>query len=394
MLETIPDFSDLIYLDNAATSFPKPPEMIENMALFYQNYGASPGRSGFDMSKLASDMVDDTRKQLAHLFGGDDYNKLIFCTNATEALNLAIFGSLNENDHVITTLLEHNSVLRPLNYLIKEKKITVDYLVPGPDGKVCPGQLEDLIKRNTRLVIINHVSNVTGIIQPVAAIGDICRKNEILFLVDAAQSAGHLPLDVNRDKIDFLAFTGHKSLLGPTGTGGLLINSHYPLRSFKMGGTGYNSIDPLQPENLPYKFEAGTLNVLGIAGLHFSLKYLEKQNLNDLHKKQMDLFFRLENALRSCNRAEVYCPMDNEEKMPVINFNFRGMDARTLATILDVDFNIATRKGLHCAPLIHQHLQTPAYGSVRMSLGIFNTEEEINLVINALEQINSGKTGY
>ena len=388
------DFSGLIYLDNAATSFPKPEGVIQAAADFYSKFGVNPGRSSFDMAKLASQMVDDTRKALTSLFGGSDYERLIFCSNATEALNIAIRGIVKDGDHVITTLLEHNSVLRPLNHLIEEKHITVDFLPPGQRGQVSLQELKSLIRPETRLVVINHASNVIGAVQPIAEIGKICRDNDTLLLVDAAQTAGHLDIDVNEMGISLLAFTGHKALMGPTGTGGLYINTDLPLAPLKSGGTGYNSITPLQPDDYPYHLEAGTLNLLGIAGLYFALQHINAVELQQEHKRLMSLFNKLESALMEMDRVTLYGPKQSTERVPVLNFNMKRMDAGTLATILDVDYNIATRKGLHCAPLLHQHLGTPEYGSVRISLGRFNTETEIAQTIQALEEINSGKAGY
>jgi len=255
------DFKNIHYLDNAATTFPKPKEVLEQALEYYKNYGVNPGRSGYDLCMVAGELVHDTRKLLASFFGADDADQLVFSYNASDALNIIIQGLLREGDHAITTTIEHNSVIRPLNHLKSDKMIEVDYVPVGPDGRVDPDEIKRHFKGNTRLVIVNHGSNVIGTVQPVAEIGALCRERDIYFAVDVAQTAGMIKIDVGAMNIDALAFTGHKSLLGPTGIGGAWIRKEVDIRSTRFGGTGVRSAHPLHLEEFPYRLEVGTANV-------------------------------------------------------------------------------------------------------------------------------------
>jgi cysteine desulfurase family protein len=288
---------DLIYLDNGATSYPKPDEVYTFMDSFYRNFGVNPGRSGYDLCMETGALVDTTRKMLTDFFNGNDLNRLCFSYNSTDALNLIIFGMLKQGDHAITTTLEHNSVLRPLYHQNKFNGVEVDYIPFDPNGFVDPDDIKQKIKANTRLVIVNHASNVIGTVQPVGAIGRICGENGIPFAVDASQSAGKIPIDIEQLHIDVVAFTGHKSLLGPTGIGGLYVREGVDIRHTRAGGTGVRSADRMHLEEYPYRLEYGTGNIVGIAGLHAGLKWITERGIDSIHHHEMKLTRMLRDGL-------------------------------------------------------------------------------------------------
>ena len=378
----------LIYLDNGATSFPKPDEVYTFMDSFYRSFGVNPGRSGYDLCMETGALVDTARKQLADFFNGNDPNRLCFSYNSTDALNLIIFGMLKQGDHAITTTLEHNSVLRPLYHLNKFNGVEVDFIPFDKNGLVDPDDIKQRIKSNTRLVIINHASNVIGTVQPVSAIGRICREAGVPFAIDASQSAGKIPIDIEKSNIDVVAFTGHKSLLGPTGIGGLYVREGIEIRHTRAGGTGVRSADRMHLEEYPYRLEYGTGNVVGIAGLHAGLKWLEKKGINQIHQYEMKLTRMLRDGLRKLDGVSLYCQEDLSDHIGVLSFNIHGMEALNTGTLLDGEYNIACRTGLHCAPLVHEQLGTDQTGgSVRMGIGPFNTEDHIKTAIHAVAEI-------
>ena len=379
---------NLIYLDNGATSYPKPDEVYTFMDSFYRNYGVNPGRSGYDLCIETGAVVDTTRKMLADLFNGNDPNRLCFSYNSTDALNLIIFGMLQQGDHAITTTLEHNSVLRPLYHQNKFNKVEVDYVPFDTNGFIDPEEIKQKIKANTRLVIVNHASNVIGTVQPVEAIGRICREHDVPFAIDASQSAGKIPIDIEQMHIDVVAFTGHKSLLGPTGIGGLYVREGIEIRHTRAGGTGVRSAHRMHLDDYPYRLEYGTGNVVGIAGLHAGLKWIQGKGLDQIHHHEMKLTRMLRDGLRKIDGVLLYGQDDLADHIAVLSFNIDGMEALNTGTFLDGEYDIACRTGLHCAPLVHEQLGTDKIGgTVRIGIGPFNTEEHIQTAIQAVAEI-------
>jgi cysteine desulfurase/selenocysteine lyase len=381
------DSQKIIYLDNAATTFPKPKEVLQQAVDVYGRFGVNPGRSGYDLCMLAGELVFETRKALAAMFGGRMPERLVFASNATDALNLAILGILRPGDHAITTTIEHNSVIRPLNHLRRDRQVELDYVPVAQDGCVDPDAIAARFRPHTRLVVVNHGSNVIGTIQPVAEIGRRCRERGILFAVDAAQTAGVIPIDVEAMCIDALAFTGHKSLLGPTGTGGLYVREGVDVRATRFGGTGVHSVYPYHLEEYPYRLEAGTANVLGIAGLHFALEYLAKRGMESIYRHEMALFARLQEALAGIDGVTLHGTTSLERRLPVLSFTLAGRDPADVGALLDADYNIAARTGLQCAPLIHEQMGTSPRGTVRLSVGPMNVESDVEAAIRAVGEI-------
>lgn len=381
--------SKFIYLDNAATSFPKPETVYSYMDVFYRKFGVNPGRSGYDLCLEAGEVVESTRKLLTSFFAGRDHNRLCFTYNSTDALNLIIFGLLKPGDHAITTNLEHNSVLRPLYHLYLQG-VEVDYVPFDSRGFVDPDEFKKRFKSNTRLVIINHASNVIGTVQPVAEIGRFCREAGIVFAIDASQSAGKVPIDIEKQFIDIVAFTGHKSLLGPTGIGGLYVREGVEIRQTRAGGTGVRSAIRTHLEEYPYRLEYGTPNTLGIAGLNAGLNWVLNKGIENIQNHEMELTEMLRGGLAEIPGVTMYCQDSLDNHISVLIFNVAGMSAGDVGTILDVDYGIASRTGLHCAPLVHEQLGTAgSHGAVRFGIGPFNTEEEIKTAINAVSEIAS-----
>jgi cysteine desulfurase family protein len=333
-------------------------------------------------------LVDTTRKMLADFFGGNDPNRLCFSYNSTDALNLIIFGMLKKGDHAITTTLEHNSVLRPLYHQNKFNGVAVDYVPFDTGGFIDPDDIKKRIKANTRLVIVNHASNVTGTVQPLEAVGCICRENGVPFAIDASQSAGKIPIDIEQSHIDVVAFTGHKSLLGPTGIGGLYVRQGTDIRHTRAGGTGVRSAERMHLKEYPYRLEYGTGNIMGIAGLHAGLKWIEKRGIDQIHDHEMRLTRMLIDGLRKLDGVSLHCQDDLADHISVISFNIDGMEALNTGTLLDGEYDIACRTGLHCAPLVHEQLGTvKAGGSVRIGIGPFNTDDHIKTAIEAVAEI-------
>jgi len=380
--------TDIIYLDNAATTFPKPPEVYDFMINFYRTNGVNPGRTGCDMALAAEKIIRETRQMLTAFFGAKgDHNRLVFSYNASDSLNTIINGVTQPGDHVISTVVEHNSVLRPLNHMKKDGRITFDLVTADKNGLVDPADIRKHIRPNTRLVIVNHGSNVLGSVQPLKEIGDICKSEDILFAVDAAQTAGMIPINMQDMNIDLLAFTGHKSLMGPMGIGGLYVCESIDVKPLRFGGTGVHSAYPLHLEEYPWHLECGTPNLMGIAGLHAGQKWIAQQGLDNIRKHEMHLAQKLADGLRKIDGVVVYYPKDLSGRLPVISFNVNGFEAADVGVQLDVDHNVVTRTGLHCAPKIHETIGTGKDGTVRMSIGPFNKETEIGRVIAGVQEI-------
>jgi len=379
---------NLIYLDNGATSFPKPDEVYAFMDSFYRNFGVNPGRSGYDLCMQTGELVDRTRELLTDFFNGNDPDRLCFSYNSTDALNLIVFGMLKQGDHAITTTLEHNSVLRPLYHQRQFNGVAVDHVPFDPNGFIDPDDIKNKIKANTRLVIINHASNVIGTVQPLEAIGRICRERSVPFAVDASQSAGKVPIDIEQSHIDIVAFTGHKSLLGPTGIGGLYVREGVEIRHTRAGGTGVRSAERMHLDDYPYRLEYGTGNVVGIAGLHAGLKWIAAKGMDVIHKQEMRLTRMLRDGLGGLEGVSLYCQDDLTDHIAVVSFNIDKMEALDVGTLLDGEYDIACRTGLHCAPLVHEQLGTAQIGgAVRIGIGPFNTEDHIRTAIEAIGEI-------
>lgn len=387
------DASKIIYLDNAATTFPKPKEVLDKTVEAYSRYGVNPGRSGYDLCLMAGEMVADTRKVLTRFFGGSDPNRLVFAANATDALNLLIQGVLGGGDHAVSTTIEHNSVIRPLNHMARDRGVEVDFVPVEADGRVDPRAIAKRLRPNTRLVLVNHGSNVIGTIQPVGEIGQLCRAHGMTFAVDTAQTAGVVPIDMHAMCIDVVAFTGHKSLLAPTGIGGLCVGDAVDIRPTRFGGTGVNSVNPYHLEEYPYRLEAGTSNVLGIAGLYFGQAYIATRGLDAIYRHEMELFARLQAGLAGIAGVTLHGTTSVEDRLPVLSFTIAGRDPGDVGTLLDVEYNIAARTGLQCAPLIHRQMGTEAHGTVRLSVGPLNAEGDIEAAIRAVAEIAAEARG-
>jgi len=376
----------LIYLDNAATTWPKPKEAIVAMEECMRTAGANPGRGGHQMSLAAGRLILETREAIADLFKVEDPAQVIFCGNATEALNLGLKGMIKPGDHVITSSIEHNAVARPLHVISKEG-IEVTEIQCTKQGVLDPEDVAKAIKANTKLIAMVHASNVTGTILPIERIGQIAYDHGIRFLVDAAQTAGYVDIDVNKMNIDLLAFTGHKSLYGPQGTGGLCIRPGLELTPIFQGGTGSKSESLEQPADMPDRYESGTPNTPGIAGLGAGVRYIKSLGLESIRAHEQGLFSRLIDGLKQMKKIEIYGLSDSRKQVPVVSINIKGQDSSEIAFALDRVFDIACRSGLHCAPAAHKTIGTIDRGTVRFSLSLHNTEDEIDQTLEALEQV-------
>jgi cysteine desulfurase family protein len=384
----VTDTNRVVYFDNAATSWPKPPQMQEAMIAYLQEVGGSPGRSGHRMSIEATRIVGEARDTVAELFGVDDPSRIAFTKNSTEALNIAIMGCLEQGDHVITSSIEHNSVMRPLRYLEAQHTIDLTVLPCSPTaGYLDPDDVLSALRPNTRLIVVLHASNVIGNLLPVGEIGAIAREADIPFLLDASQTAGAYPIDVEELNIDMLAFTGHKSLLGPTGTGGLYVRERIELRPLTHGGTGSRSEQEIQPDFMPDKYESGTLNVVGLAGLGASIRFLLEIGPGQVYSHEQNLVDRFLAWAADRPSITVYGPADVNRRLGVLSFNIKGVSPSELGLILDQGFGIMTRVGLHCAPAAHRTLGTYPDGTVRFGFSYFNTLKEVDYAIGALEEI-------
>jgi len=392
----------VIYLDNAATSFPKPPEVTKAIARFLAEAAANPGRGGHRMAVNAERMLDDVRAKIARLVNGSDPSRVIFTLSCTDALNIAIKGVLpDERMHVVTTVLEHNSVSRPLQGLVDAGRVELTRIGCDGQGFVDPDDVRRALRPDTRLVVMTHVSNVLGTIQDVAAVGAIVREHGALFCIDAAQSAGVVPIDVAALHADLVAFPGHKALLGPTGTGILYVGERCPppgrklgsdpvdttFRPWREGGTGGDSSSPTQPPIYPYYLEGGTPNTVGIAGLSAALDYVLAAGSEAMLAHERRLLERILARLDGDERFTVYGPRDTARRVGALSINIAGLDPNDAAAILDDGFGIAVRAGLHCAPYCHRALGTFPAGTLRISPGPFTTDDDITALIDALGQV-------
>ena len=377
----------MIYLDNAATSFPKPEAVYQALDRFARQSLANPGRAGHKMALAAEHALDDARHLLNQFFHGKEPERFAFTLNCTDALNMAFKGILRDGDHVVTTDLEHNSVSRPLRAMELAGRITLTRVAADGGGTVSPDDVRRALTPKTRLVAVTHASNVLGTVQPVAEIGRIARETDLLFLVDAAQTAGVLPIDVAEMCIDLLAFPGHKSLLGPTGTGALYVGPRVKVQAWREGGTGGDSASETQPRELPYFLEGGTPNVLGVAGLAAGIRYVTERGMESIHSHEAELAERLWRRLEALTGYQVFGHRDHARRVGTISFRNEALPAAEVGGILDQAFDIAVRPGLHCAPYIHRSIHTFPEGTVRVSPGPFSTEADIDHLARALAEI-------
>ncbi|NCO42932.1 MAG: cysteine desulfurase [Armatimonadetes bacterium CG_4_10_14_3_um_filter_66_18] len=378
-----------LYLDNAATSYPKPDSVWDAMDRFNREVGANPGRGPYGEAAEAGALVRQCREALAQLFGVRDPDRFVFGLNGTDMLNLAIKGSVGRGDHVITTALDHNSVMRPLNELEARGVIEYTRLPGSPRGELDPARLEPEIRSNTRLIVAVHGSNVTGSLLPIEQLGRIARANGVRFLVDACQTAGCQPLNLSALSVDLLACSGHKGLLGPMGTGVLYVADDVELATVREGGTGSVSADDVQPSFLPDRFEAGTLNAGGIAGLLAGVRFLLEKGVHNVHAHKVKLVATFLEGVRSLPGVLAYGPSDPNRNAGVVSVSLRGLAPDEAARALDERHGIQVRPGLHCAPWAHRTLGTFPQGTVRFSFGYFNSVDQVQTAVRALGELTA-----
>lgn len=374
----------MIYFDNAATTLHKPQEVIDAIIKAMTSMGNA-GRGNTSASMEASHIIFDTRENLAKLFNIKDSSRIAFTCNSTEALNIAIKGSLTTGDHVITTMLEHNSVLRPL-YEMENKGVELSIIQVDKLGNISYDEIQSLIKNNTKSIVCTHGSNLTGNLVDIEKIGKICKEHNLLFIVDVSQTAGVFPIDVEKMNIDILCFTGHKSLLGPQGTGGIFVKEGIEVTPLKSGGTGILTYSKTQPSIMPTHLEAGTLNGHGIAGLNAGIEFINKIGMKKIREKEENLMWRFYNKVKELPHIKIYGDFSKKERCPIVTLNIDNYDSGDIAEEL-LNYGVATRAGGHCAPLMHEALGTIEQGAVRFSFGYFNTEEEVDEVIKIIKNI-------
>jgi cysteine desulfurase / selenocysteine lyase len=381
----------VIYLDNAATTFPKAPGTLERAVERYRELGVSPGRGNHDLAMQASDAVEEVRAKVAAFFGAPDPERVAFGANATDALNTAILGLVRPGDHVVATRLDHNSVLRPLHHLAETGVITWDAAPFDARGVVQPDAVEALLRPTTRLVVMSHASNVIGTVQPIAEIARRCAARGIPVVVDAAQSAGQVPIDMAAMGVGALAFTGHKSLYGPSGIGGLVVMPWLDVATSRFGGTGMDSASLVHTPSYPLRLEAGTLNLLGVLGLGEGLDFVAGEGVAAIHAREARLLARLRDGLAAIDGVTLYRADGGlDDRVAVLACNVAGVHPQDVGAILDGDFDIAVRVGVHCAPLVHRDLGTIERGAVRFSLGAFTTEADVDAAVEAMRAIAAG----
>jgi cysteine desulfurase family protein len=381
----------MIYLDNASTTYPKPESVYHAMDRFFRESAVTPGRGAYESAVEAGNTMAKTRKLIASFFGTAGPDRVIFTLNTTDALNIAIKGILRKGDHVVTTHLEHNSVSRPLAKLEKTGMITVTKVDNSPDGFVDPDDVKAALKKNTKLVVMTHASNVLGTIQPISEIGEVVRNHSAFLLVDCAQTAGVIPINLEETYIDMLAFPGHKALLGPPGTGGLCLGKDIELNPWREGGTGVDSISRTQPTDMPFRLEAGTPNTVGIVGLREGMNFVGNKGIATIWKHEIELVDRLISQLADDKRFTIYGSKDAAKHVGCVSINIDGMKPGAVGLDLDRLGSIAVRAGLHCAPYVHQKIGSFPDGSVRISPGYFSTTEDVDVAVETLRRIADKK---
>lgn len=375
----------MIYLDNAATTMHKPQCVIDAVVGAMSSMGNA-GRGANEASLSASRIIYDTRERLCRFFGGKSAKQIVFTCNSTESLNIAIRGLLKPGDHVVTTMLEHNSVLRPL-YEMERQGVALTIVESDREGKLSLSRIEEAIRSETRMIVCTNGSNLTGNYIDVEAVGKIARAHGALFVVDASQTAGVFPIDVERMNIDVLCFTGHKGLLGPQGTGGMYVREGVDIRPLKSGGTGVQTYNKSQPEEMPTRLEAGTLNGHGIAGLHAAVGYLLETGIDTIRAREQELMRRFYEGVKDIPGVTVYGDFSEKERCPIVTLNIGDYDSGEVSDALLTDYGISTRPGGHCAPLMHEALGTVEQGAVRFSFCHYNTDEEVETAIRAVREL-------
>lgn len=375
----------MIYLDNAATTLQKPRRVAEAVAEAMCSLGNA-GRGVHEATLGASRVIFDTRKRLADFFHAEKPKQIVFTMNSTESLNIAIKGILQSKDHVITTELEHNSVLRPL-YEMEKKGVELTIIRSDEKGRIDLSDFEREIRENTRMIVCTHGSNLTGNLVDIAKIGETARRHQVLFCVDASQTAGVFPIDVQEMKIDILCFTGHKSLLGPQGTGGMYVREGITIRPLKSGGSGVQTYSREHPADMPTALEAGTLNGHGIAGLNAAVAYIQETGMDAIRKREQDLMQRFYEGVREIPGVKIYGDFTTYHRCPIAALNLGDYDSSEVSDELFMTYGIATRPGAHCAPLMHKALGTVKQGAVRFSFSHYNTEEEIDAAVTAIREL-------
>lgn len=375
----------MIYMDNAATTLRKPPEVAEAVVKAMGSLGNA-GRGATDASLDAARVIYDTRDRLCRLFGGKNPKEIVFTNNSTESLNTALKGILKPGDHVVTTMLEHNSVLRPL-YELEEQGIRLTIIKSNKAGTISYKDMEEAIGQDTKMIVCTNGSNLTGNIVDIKRVGEIARQYGLLFVVDASQTAGVFPIDVQAMKVDVLCFTGHKSLLGPQGTGGMWVRKGVSIRPLKTGGSGIDTYNRHHPKEMPTALEAGTLNGHGIAGLGAALSYLERTGIDTIREKEQKLMWQFYEAVKEIEGIKVYGDFTSSERCPIVTINIWDYDSSEVSDELLTAYGISTRPGAHCAPLMHEALETVEQGAVRFSFSHYNTQEEVEAAVNAVKEI-------
>lgn len=375
----------MIYLDNAATTMHKPQEVIDAVVTAMGSMGNA-GRGAHAASLGASRTVFETRERLANFFHAENPKQIVFTENSTESLNIALKGTLNPGDHVVSTVLEHNSVLRPL-YALEEQGVEVTFLNSNLQGMIDYDDFEKAVKDNTRMIVCTHGSNLTGNLLDIKRIGKIAKKHGLLFVVDASQTAGVFPIDVQEMQIDILCFTGHKGLLGPQGTGGMYVREGLAVRPLKVGGSGVQTYNKKHPAEMPTALEAGTLNGHGIAGLDAAIGYLEKEGIDNIRAREQELMWKFYNGVKDIPSVKVYGDFSGAERCAVVSLNIGEYDSSEVSDELLMTYGISTRAGGHCAPLMHEALGTVEQGAVRFSFSHYNTDEEVETAIRAVKEL-------
>lgn len=375
----------MIYLDNAATTMHKPKEVIDAVVCAMSSMGNA-GRGANEASLSASRIIYDTREKLCRFFHGENPRQIVFTNNSTESLNISIKGLLNPGDHVITTMLEHNSVLRPL-YEMKEKGVELTIIESDKNGRFRLEDMEAAIRPNTKMIVCTNGSNLTGNYVPLKPVGELAKKHDILFVVDASQTAGVFPIDVQDMMIDVLCFTGHKGLLGPQGTGGMYVKEGIKIRPLKTGGSGVQTYSKTHPAEMPTALEAGTLNGHGIAGLHAAMSYLEETGVDHIRAREQELMWRFYEGVKDIPEITIYGDFSTKERCAIVTLNIGEYDSSEVSDALLTEYSISTRPGGHCAPLMHEALGTVEQGAVRFSFSHYNTEEEVDTAIEAVREL-------
>lgn len=375
----------MIYLDNAATTMHKPKEVIDAVVEAMTSLGNA-GRGANEASLSAARIIYDAREKLCRFFNGEDPRQIVFTSNSTESLNIAVKGLLEPGDHVITTMLEHNSVLRPL-YEMEKKGVALTIIKADKKGRFSLEEMEAAIRPETKMIVCTNGSNLTGNYVDIGKVGEMAHRHDVLFVVDASQTAGVFPIDVRNMRVDVLCFTGHKGLLGPQGTGGMYVREGLAIRPLKSGGSGVQTYSKTHPREMPTALEAGTLNGHGIAGLRAGVEYIEKTGLDNIRAREQELMWRFYEGVKEIPGVTVYGDFDSRERCAIVSLNIGDYDSSEVSDALLTEYGISTRPGGHCAPLMHEALGTVEQGAVRFSFAHSNTEEEVDIAINAVREL-------